>query len=69
MVAFVAELLPENGDRATANAHLIAAAPDLLIAVQRCLNFIEGTEAEFGEEFECGNIARAAIAKAEGRSS
>jgi hypothetical protein len=52
---------------AQANARLIAAAPDLLIAVQRCLNFIEGTEAEFGEEFECGNIARAAIAKAEGQ--
>lgn len=51
-----------------ANASLIAAAPDLLVALQRCLNFIEGTEAEFGEEFECGNLARAAIAKAEGRS-
>lgn len=51
-----------------ANARLIAAAPDLLVALQRCLNFIEGTEAEFGEEFECGNLARAALAKAEGRS-
>ncbi len=49
-----------------ANARLFAAAPDLLVAVQRCLNFIEGTEAEFGENFECGDMARAAIAKAIG---
>lgn len=49
-------------------ARLIAAAPDLLVAVQRCLNFIEGTEAELGEKFECGNLARSAIAKAEGLS-
>ena len=31
------------------NAHLIAAAPDLYEALERCLNFIENTESEFGD--------------------
>lgn len=47
-----------------ANAALIAAAPELLVAVQRCLNYIEGAEAESGQTLQCGDLARAAIQKA-----
>jgi len=51
-----------------ANARLIAAAPDLLAAAKRALNFIENTEGEIGCSLESGELLRAAIAKAEGRS-
>lgn len=53
-------------DESAANARLIAAAPDLLEALERCLNFIENTESEIGETLPCGEYARAAIAKAKG---
>lgn len=43
-----------------------AAAPDLLEALERCLNFIENTESEMGETLPCGDYARAAIACAKG---
>ena len=49
-----------------ANARLIAAAPDLLEALERCLNFIENSESEMGETLPCGEYARAAIARAKG---
>ena len=49
-----------------ANARLIAASPCLLEALERCLNFIENTESEMGDTLECGEQARAAIAKAKG---
>ena len=49
-----------------ANARLIAAAPDMLEALRRALNFIENTESEMGETLECGELARAAIARATG---
>ncbi len=49
-----------------ANARLIAAAPELLEALERALIFIGNTEDEFGDNLECGDIARAAIAKARG---
>jgi hypothetical protein len=49
-----------------ANAHLIAAAPDLYEALMRCLNFIENNESEFGETLDSGDCARAALAKARG---
>lgn len=39
---------------------------DMLAALRRCLNFIENTEGEHNVEFECGQLARAAVAKAEG---
>jgi hypothetical protein len=51
-----------------ANAHLIAAAPELLEALKRCQNFIANTEREMGETLECGETARAAIAKARGEA-
>lgn len=54
--------VPEND----ADWHLIASAPDLLVALERAINFIENTESEMGERMECGDIARAAIAKARG---
>lgn len=53
-------------DENTDNARLIAAAPDLLEAVQKALNFIENTEGEMGEALSCGDCLRAAIARAKG---
>lgn len=41
-------------------------APDLLEALERTLNYIENTEGGLGITLECGDIARAAIAKAKG---
>lgn len=38
----------------------------LLEALERCLNFIANTEGEMGESLECGDLARAAIARARG---
>ena len=46
------------------DARLIAAAPDLLAACARMLNFITNTEGELGTTFECADLARAAIARA-----
>lgn len=46
---------------ATANARLIAAAPDLLALAEGVAEYFAGTDAPLGER------ARAAIAKAEGR--
>jgi hypothetical protein len=49
------------------NAHLIAAAPDLLVALKKCLNFIENVDANFGTKISAADDARAAIARAEGK--
>lgn len=64
-----------NRDPATAeaNAHLIAAAPELLAASRILLAIVEHLRAHPGDtldEHHCDEIdaARAAIAKAEGRS-
>lgn len=48
------------------DARLIAAAPELLEAAERALNFIANTEGEMGEPLESGDLLRAAIAKARG---
>ena len=53
-------------DELIANARLIAAAPDMLEALKLCANFIANTESELGMTLPCGELARAAIAKAEG---
>jgi len=45
-------------------ARLIAAAPDLLAAAEKALNFIANTERELGITLDSGDAIRAAIAKA-----
>ena len=47
-----------------ANARLIGAAPDLLDAAAKALNFIANTESELGISLSSGDALRAAIAKA-----
>lgn len=51
-----------------ANAHLIAAAPELYEALERALNFIANTESEFGIQLDSGDAARAALRKARGEA-
>ena len=51
------------------NAHLVAAAPELLEALEKSMNFIANTESEIGDTLECGDMARAAIAKAKGKTN
>ena len=63
-VAYVA--LPDSDDTELADASLIAAAPELLEAAERALNFIANTENEIGDTLESGDLLRAAIAKARG---
>lgn len=57
-----------DADVLDANARLIAAAPDMAEALEKALNFITNTESEMGETLPCGDAARAALAKAEGRA-
>lgn len=52
-----------------ANAHLIAAAPELLEACKHVLDHLPDLEVEGSWDFENAKILRAAIAKAEGRQS
>lgn len=49
-----------------ANAKLIAAAPELLEALQQCLRWIEDHEYTHGRSFAAGNVTRDAIEKATG---
>lgn len=58
-------MLPSSAE-AHANAHLIAAAPDLYEAAVLALNYITNTEGEFGVTFQSGDALRAALAKARG---
>lgn len=51
-----------------AEAHLIAAAPDMAEALEKALNFITNTESEMGETLPCGDAARTALAKARGET-
>ena len=55
-----------SGHCGLANAHLIAAAPELYEALIRCLEYIENDETTHGRPFGEGNEARAALAKARG---
>ena len=50
-----------------ANAHLIAAAPDLLSALQEMISVFQDHEQYDEESAEVISMARAAIAKAEGK--
>jgi len=61
----VAEVNP-HFDAWEANARLIAAAPELLEALQQCLQHIELDESMHGRPFGAGNVAREAIKKATG---
>lgn len=51
-----------------ANARLIAAAPELLEALEQACQYIEDDETAHGRKFGTGNAVRAAIAKARGES-
>ena len=73
----IAVLNQNMGREAIANAHLIASAPDLLSAVDSCLEIMiraigerlpinKGTECEETDWLAAIRKARAAIAKAEG---
>jgi hypothetical protein len=75
VITGLAHLCPDTAsyDEAKANARLIAAAPELLAALKECLDYIEVTmEGEdlkqFPTERSAIKQARAAIAKAEGKS-
>ena len=63
----VAEASGRSATENQINAHLIAAAPDLLDALRACAEYME----EYGAPVEMGSSvqrARAAIARAEGRA-
>jgi hypothetical protein len=64
----LADLRGPQYDHQHANAHLIAAAPDLYAALERTLNFIENAEGELGIVLDSGSAARAALAKARGEA-
>jgi hypothetical protein len=60
-------------EQVNANAHLIAAAPDLLAALKEALNFIEGDRDftlgnAYPEDYAMRERIKAAIARAEGRA-
>lgn len=64
----------DGGDEGRANAHLIAAAPDLLAVAKECIDLVKLAESLCGcrgdDDYVWGIQERlnAAIAKAEGRS-
>ncbi len=60
------DLRPFNGDRWEADAHLIAAAPELLEALQLALPILEAANAKCTGETTFIQCVRAAIAKATG---
>jgi len=61
------EQMPGNDDaERKANANLIAAAPDLLSALQEMMSVFKDHEQYDEESAEVVSMARAAIAKAEG---
>jgi len=64
----IAKMTGGEIQRDRANAHLIAAAPDMAEALEKALNFITNTESEMGETLPCGDAARAALAKARGET-
>jgi hypothetical protein len=66
------ELCVSHGGNYEANACLIAAAPELLEALKKCIEwagYVEGAEDDYEElkQFKCFRDAVAVIAKAEGR--
>ena len=65
---YLAEVRDCGSGDVRANAHLIAAAPDMAEALEKALNFITNTESEMGETLPCGDAARTALAKARGET-
>jgi hypothetical protein len=57
---------PSGNVEQEANSHLIAAAPDLLEALELLLPLIKTQEQKLGYVTHHGNVARAAIKKARG---
>lgn len=57
----------DTDESAAANAHLIAAAPDMLAALKAIVEFYGWDANDDGEYVPC-RMAHAAIAKAEGKS-
>ena len=58
--------LVNTDDKCRANAHLIAAAPDLLKALQGLLSVAEGKTIRPGSDWKLIDAARVAVAKATG---
>jgi len=52
----------------SANARLIAAASDMLAALEQALTHIEVDETTHGRNFAAGNVVRTAIARATGET-
>jgi hypothetical protein len=63
----IAETLSGRPEDEEANARLIAAAPDLLAALEMLLALVETNEARQGFASHQGNVARDAIKKAVGK--
>jgi hypothetical protein len=57
---------PDNQAEAEANARLIAAAPEMLAALESMLKWSGSDDSIVGPEIAVRNYARAAIAKAKG---
>lgn len=57
-----------SGTMSEADAHRFAASPQMFDALKQALLYIETDEIAHGRQFGDGNVVRAAIAKAEGRS-
>lgn len=64
---FDREYVNFSGFFGTHGPHLFAAAPELLAAAQKALNYVANTEGELGITLDSGDALRAAIAKATGQ--
>jgi hypothetical protein len=65
-IALVNPLQELRTDPEYANARLIAAAPELLAAAEKALNYIANTEDDLDITLDSGDALRAAITKARG---
>jgi hypothetical protein len=66
----VAKAWMTDGEEECANARLIAAAPDLLVALEQCVPIIvRHANATFGDGVLTLQVARKAISKAKGETT